>query len=233
MDWSHKKGKFFTQTELANFTEGQYIVFLRFCEQFMVPSPEGPRYANNPTLWRRSEEILAMPDHPFAEHLWRINIFSSDKKSTYRKFFFRQLQIMNTVLKYIQRNPAVVTEEMKKIMELYPRFAWALTQTEIKETAIGTQVLIPKEGIAPYEQRLASAAGKTINLLERLVDSIKDEDIKKMSAKDKLLADGSMGYLFTIAKSIRPNRTVFQQINIHGADRDTLEKTILQANRQE
>lgn len=232
IDYRSVKGKFFTQRELASFSPERYVTFLRFCEQFMVPSEEGPKYSNNKELWLKSEGVLQMPDHPFQEFLWRINFFSTDPNSSYRKFFAKLLTLMNTTLKFIQRNPSVVSDEMRKIMEMYPRFSWALTQTAIVPTPAG-DVVVQKNGVAPYEQQLAEAAIKTTNLLTRLVDSISEKDIIKLSPRDKLIAIGRLGYLFTIAKNIKPNKQIFNQINIHGQSREDIEKSLLALTKRE
>lgn len=232
-NWQPVKGKLFTPRDLANFTEERYITFLQFCVQFMVPSEEGPKYSNTKDLWLKSEEIMLMPDHPFEEYLWRINFFSTNKDASYRKFFAKLLVMMNTTLKYIQRNPSVVTDEMRKIIEMYPRFEWALKQTAIVPTQMGTEVMVQKSGVASFDEQLYNAGVKTVNMLERLVDSISDRDIKNMKSRDKMIAIGRLGYVFQIAKSLKPNRQIFQQINIHGADRDTLEKALLGMNKEE
>lgn len=227
-DWKSVKGKFFSQTELANMTEARRITFLRFCEQFMIPSKDGPKYSNTKELWLDAERIMDMPDHPFQEYLWRINFFSTDKDASYRKFFAKLLTLMNTILKYLQINPSLITDDMRKIMEIYPRFSWALTQTAIVPTINGGEVVVQKSGTAPFEQRLYEVGLKTVNMLERLVDSISEKDLKEMKGRDKLIAIGRMGYIFTVAKNLKPNKQVYKQFNFVNASAEDLEKVLLQ-----
>lgn len=226
-DFKSVKGKMFTQRELASFTSSRYVTFLRFCEQFMVPSETGPKYLNNKDLWLKAHEVMDMPDHPFQEYLWRINFFSTDENASFRKFFAKLLALMNSVLKFIQKNPSVVTDEMRKILEAYPKFAWALTQTAVVTTETVGEVVVQKNGTVPYEQQLVDAAIRTTNLLTRLVDSISAKDIEKLSPRDKLLAIGRLGYLFTISKNLKPNQKIYNTLNINGLGREDAEKALL------
>ena len=233
MDYKTVKNKNFRSTELAQWGEKQYITFLRFVEQFMVPSEEGPKYSGINDLWRKAEEVMLMPDHPFQEYLWRIDRFTSGKDTSYRKFFKKVNDLMQTVLKFIQNNPAVVTDEMRKILEMYPRFAWSLKQSAIVETTMGFPVVAPQAALASFDQRLYNAGVKTVDLLEKLVDSISDRDLKTMKARDKMIAIGRMGYIFNIAKSLKPNTKIFNTININGASREELEASLLRNARDE
>lgn len=227
------RGKFFAQRDFANFTEAKFITFLRFCEQFMVPTDAGPKYSNTKALWLKAEEVLDMPDHPFHEYLWRINFMSTDPKATYRKFFVKLLTLMNGVLKFLQRNPSLITDDMRKIMKMYPRFEWALTQTTIVSTAIGADVVVQKNGLAPFDERLYNAGVKVVDVLERLADSITDKDIRGMTPRDKMIAMGRMGYIFTIAKNLKPNKQIFNQININASSREDLEASLLAVSRKQ
>ena len=123
---------------------------------------------------------------------------------------------------------------MRKILEMYPRFSWALKQAAVVETTMGFPVVAPQaQALASFDHRLYTAGVKTVDLLEKLVDSISDKDLKTMKARDKMIAIGRMGYIFQIAKNLKPNTKIFNTINIHSASREELEASLLKNARQE
>lgn len=229
--WVAVKGKNFRSFDLAQWKESQYITFLQFCAQFMIPSDEGPKLSYKPELWLNAEKILSMPDHPFIEYFYRIDRFSMNG-GTVRQFHKKLQDMMQGVLKFIQTNPSVVSDEMRKILEMYPRMAWCLKQTDIVQTAMGVDVVVPKNNTVAFDERLYNAGVKVVDVLERLADSITDKDIKEMSARDKMIAMGRMGYIFTIAKNLKPNKQIFNQININASSREDLEAALLGTHRQ-
>jgi hypothetical protein len=186
-----------------------------------------------------------MPDHPFQEFLYRINFFTFDPNASEKKFYFKLVSMMKFVLGYLRINPSIISDEMKKIIEPNPRLNWCLRQTKVVATGIeGVEVVVPdtkettgivhsNQHIANYEHQLQETMIKTVNLLNRLVETVAKKDLNKMETKDLLLAIGRMSYVFSIGKQIRPNKTVFTQININKAGREELENAMLNFNKNE
>jgi hypothetical protein len=247
--WRAIIGKNPTKRELVTWDEGQWICFLRFCELFIVKSDERTKDGSGVSLkvtdakWREVEGFLDMPDHPFQEFLYRIDKFTYDPTATRMKFFWRLSSMVKFVLGYLRQNPSIVTTKMREIIEPNPRFSWCLSQTKIVGTSVGAVVTPDKEErvtnhttnmeVASYEKNLADAVLKTTNLLVRLVDSIKPEEIEKMPVKDRLMAVGRMSYIFTVGKSFKVGKGIFKQININMAGREELEKAMLDFNSNE
>lgn len=243
------QGKNPSKRELVTWDEGQWICFLRFCEIFVSTSEKkttdgsGVKFKVTEAKWREVEGFLDMPDHPFQEFLYRIDKFTYDPSANATKFYWKFLSMVKFVLGYLKSNPSIVTEKMREIIEPNPRFNWCLTQTKVVETIVGPMVVPDREervgnhptnmDIASYEKNLADAVTKTTNLLVRLVESVKPEELEKMPVKDRLMAIGRMSYVFTVGKSFKVNKGVFKQINIHAADRDTLEAALLDFNKEE
>ena len=247
--WRAVQGKNPTKRELVTWNEGQWICFLRFCELFIVKSDERTKDGSGVSLkvtdakWREVEGFLDMPDHPFQEFLYRIDKFTYDPTATRMKFFWKLASMVKFVLGYLKTNPSIVTTKMREIIEPNPRFNWCLVQTKIVETAVGAIVVPDKEervtnhpknmDIVSYEQNLADAVTKTTNLLIRLVDSVKPEELEKMPVKDRLMAIGRMSYLFSVGKHFKINSKIFNNININAASREELENAMLDFSKNE
>lgn len=242
--WQPVVGKSPTKRELANWTEAHYIHFLRFCEFFIHYTEKGePKVSVTKERWHKAEDLLNMPDHPFHEFLYRINHFSIDPNSSEKKFYFKLISMMKFVLGYLRSNPALVGDEMKKIIEPNARFNWCLTQTRVVDTAVGP-VVVPdsqmrvgefhnNQPLATTEQNLLSAMNRAINLFNVVAESITPEEIKKMAPKDKLLAMARMFPLFSVTKNFKPGKQIFKQINIHAAGREELESAMLAMNKDD
>lgn len=234
-------GKTPTKSELASWEEGRYVIFLRFCEIFISDKGGELKLGVTKQKWHEVESFLEDGDHPFNEFLYRINFFSFQPQASEKRFYFKLIRLMQTILGYLKDNPSLITPRLKDIIEPNPKFNWCLTTTKVIDTALGPVVVPNKEGIdpryantpAPYEARLIDAMTQATDLISKLAGSITDEDIKKMSSKDKLLAFARLLPVFNLSKTIKPGKTVFKQINIHAADRETLEAGLLAFNKDE
>lgn len=228
--WKIVQGKIPTKRELADWKPDHYIHFLRFCEHFIVQKEDGHLIVSvTKERWRSAEQILAMPDHPFQEFLYRINRFTFQPDASEKKFNFKFGSMMRFVLGYLRDNPILISDEMRKIIEPNEKLNWCLKTTTITQTPMGP-ILTPNEmggSIAPLEQRLMESVNKAINLFDLLTGSIDAEELKKMSVKDKLAAVARLAPFLNSAKNFKPGKQIFKQINIHTSDRETLESALL------
>lgn len=242
--WKVVESKSPTKRELSTWTEKQWITFLQFCLFFINEKEDGTfTVAVTKEKWVQAEIFLSMPDHPFQEFLYRINFFTFDPKATPKKFWYKLTAMMKVTLGYLRINPSIISDEMKKIIEPNPRFNWCLKQTKVVDSPIG-EIVVPdttetvthvhtNQSIATYEHQLQEAMIKSTNLLTRLVETLGKKDLNKMDTKDLLMAVGRMSWIFSAGRQMKPNSQVFKQINIHSADRDTLEKAMLDFNKNE
>lgn len=242
--WKVVAGVSLNKRTLSEWGEKQYVTFLRFCEFFIVVKNGVQTLAITKERWRESEEFLK-DDHPYQEFLYRINLFSFDKGATEKKFAYKLMNMMRVVLGYLRENPALITPTLKEIIEPNPRFNWCLKQTKIVTTKSGFDVVVPDnaeplgEGrgpvgsVATHQQKLIESMNRVTNVMDMLANSITPEEIKKMSAKDRLAALARMSFVFGLSKSVKPSKNIFKQIKIQVAGREELEEAMLIANRDE
>jgi hypothetical protein len=233
------KGKIPTKEDLLLWSPGKYIQFIRFCEFFIVDN----KLSVTKARWRQCEEVLTMPDHPFHEFLYRINFFTFSPDANEKRFYFKLVNFIKSVLGNIQANPSIVTDEMKNVLEHNEKFKWALQQTKVVESSVGP-VLAPeinqidqgsKSTVVPdtFQHQITEAALKVVNLTRRLAESISDQDLRKLSGKDRIIALSRLSFIFSVSKNMKPGKQIFQQINIHSAQREDLESALLSVTKSE
>ncbi len=241
--WKVVEGKTPTSRELVVWTEGHWITFLQFLQNYIVQKDENWSISVTKARWHENEQFLTMPDHPFQEFLFRINQFSTDPMSSEKKFYYKLSSMMKFVLGYLKKNPSKITGKMKEIIEPNPRLNWCLTQTKIVTTGTGIDVVVPDhqqrvdparpmQEIASYQQQMVEATIKVTNLLTQLIESVKPDEIAKMPIKDRLMAIGRMSYVFTVGKNFKPGKLIFKQLNIHAAGREELEAAMMDFNKE-
>lgn len=244
--WSAVEDKFPSKRELASWDEGHWISLLRFYEVFIrIKEETNEHYMSvSKEKWIEAEGFLKMPDHPFHEYLYRINRFTFSPGASEKKFFYKMSAMMRATLGYLRENPARITEKMRGIIEREPRFAWCLKQTKVVDVGAGFNIVVPDkdmpgvdgtrtQDLATFEQQLTEAIMKTTNLVVSIVESISVEDLKKMATDKKLSAIAKLVPLLKIGQGFRPGTQVFKQINVHNADRETLEKAMLEFSKAE
>jgi len=236
--WKYVEGKTPSKRELVDWTEQHWMSFLQFCMFFISGEGENQKLSVTKQRWRETEGLLAMPNHPFEEFLYRVNKFPTDPGASEKRFFGKFSSMMRFCLGYLKNNPSKVTPTMRKFIEPNQRLNWCLTQTKIVPTDLGVDVVtldpqdrstqpFQNQPVATYEKQLTDSMLKTANLLNLLVDSIKPEEINKMPVKDRLAAIARMSYVYSIGKSFKPGKQIFKQLNIHAANREDLEKAVL------
>lgn len=232
--WYSVKGVPFTLRDLANWGESDYLTFLQFYAVFTKTTDEGTKYSPTQAAWLKAHEFLKDENHPFNEFLYRIDYFPTNAEASFRKFFTKFMFMWTRVLKYIQKNPSLVTDNMRAFIEKYPGIAWSLKQVEVVETKLGIEVVKGQNPtVASVEEKTATAAYKVVNFLERLVDSIDDKDIKKLSVRDRATIASRLVPAIAALKGVKVGTQIFNQINIHSQSREELEASLLAVSRRE
>lgn len=196
---------------------------------------------------KQFEEIVAQYDNPFfQEFMTRLSV----PGASYLSLRGRLIVMIRTMLAYIKSNPHVINEKMEHLMKTTERFSWALANFEVKELAMGAEVVtvnnqettdIDRKNAAPdrtgltlpevhYQRSLLAFSG----LLASLLKGIKQSDIKEMDVKDKLKLAipmiQTLGKAFTNSK---PKSLVFKNLTINSAGKDDLEKAILTYSKEQ
>lgn len=226
-------GKMPTRKEVNEWTPDKFIAFFRYLETFL----ENDAYKITKKKRETVEELMAMPDHPFQEFLWRMNLFADNKEVTDRKYFYKLNSFVLQVLTALKQNPSKVTEDMRAIMVKYPmRLGRALDQYKVVDTPLGeivqrdTQL---KDGyknkqisMPSHEKMLMDALIGTISVYKEIVDSISKSDLKGMAVEDKISALAKLKGIFEAKRSMSGPR-IFQQINVHSAKAEDMESALL------
>lgn len=219
--------------------------FLQFFELVNAFTEEGTIKIKSEVLLAQEQKALS-GTYPFLEEMFhRMNQFTTDPNATPRKFYMRFTNVVRNVGEYIKLNPSKVTDPMRAIIEPNPRMAWMLNHYKIKETKMGIKV-VDTDNLETVDRgntsRVANPKDPQLQILEsmlELTDALKhltkgitQKDIKKLSVKDRITLSSRIIELVSKGKSYKPNIGTFKQIVIHKADRDDLEKAILDMNQE-
>lgn len=224
-------------SELYDWDERKTLAFLNWAASFL--NEDKTRFVFTEATIKEAEKKLEQPTCPEQEFLYRINLFTTDLDATPRKFFYKFNTFLRNVLNYLKQNPVYITEEMKAVLESSPRMAWALSHFKTVETKVGSEVTVrDTNDVTQIARRTVKQDTPEVlmlegmyavaNLFTELAKSIKPKDIKNMNARDKFTALAKLIPMFRVQQNFKPNSAVFQQFNIYKAEKDDLEKAILE-----
>ncbi len=225
------------RSDIANWDSKKFIQFFELVNEFTVDGK----------LTFKTEKLLAIEQkalsglYPFWQELFhRMNEFSTDPEATPRKFSYKLQAVIRNVGAYIKLNPSVVTEGMRVLIEPNPRLAWMLKHYTTYETKVGATVIVPETrdttNISQTERalnpkdpnvKMLEATVMLADILHTLVKGITKQDIKNMNARDRIALALKVKSELSNTKSYKPNIGVFNNIVVHKADRESLEKAML------
>lgn len=212
--------------ELNKWTEREFLDAFRFLTHFTVQRPDG--------VWKWSVNRVTIGEMNNTQDpdmkAWDLRV-----NETTSKYYNPKLQkIQRAVCTFLKRNPAFVTTEITRMIEGNNMFDWCLTHyTEIKTEAGGTAIVpeIRKRmelGTVrgkEVEMLLMEAQLKIVDIYWHIVNSIKMDEVKELSVKDKLLWTKEIAPLLKQNRIIKPaNVNVFVQ---NKNDAAKLEKSLL------
>lgn len=220
--------------DVALWSHDRFMDFFRFVSFFMEEDMVKVNQKKRVAVEKMMTDDL---NHPWAEFMWRINCFTSNKLATDRKFYYRLAATMRLVGGHVKANPALVSDDMKAMVEKNPRLNWVIPHFKTVTTKIGAEVVVPDtqetvgfvKGHTPPsnpEVSLMESMLKTANLFDMIVSSIKKSDINDMTVKEKVSALSRLSFIWTQSRNMKPNTTVFKQMNVYKASKDDLEKAI-------
>ena len=212
------RGKLPTRQELSGWDEAKYLAFLQFCQLFITQTPTGSVIRVTKERWQKTHSL---PLESHQEFFCRIDRSPEDPATTERAFYHRLANMMKGVLGYLRLNPERVTTSMRVVIEPSGRFNWCLAQK-----APIVSVIIPQRPVS-LDEKLYLLATKSVDLCERIVSSISDEDIKQMGPKDRELFASRMQWVFESKKYLRAQPNAFRHIDVQTASIRELEADVL------
>jgi hypothetical protein len=183
--------------------------------------------------------------------MWRIDRFYSaddpDAVSVFRSFYPRFASMSRIVFAYLKKHPAILDSSLIEKIEGKPQYDWCMNLYRTKVTRIGAEIVEEDEsgfegnrlvkgsrdGISvPNAERLyMDSMIRAADLYNQLLKSIKPSEFRSMDIKDKISALAKLADVNKGMRNFKPNATVFNQLNVYGAQRDDLEKAILDFNK--
>lgn len=215
--------------------------FFRFVTYFMDGDVVRPTGKNRGWL---ETEMAVHPTHPWAEFMWRINVFTRNRQGTDRKFYYRLSATMRLIGMYVKSNPALMTDEMRGLLGKNPRLNWIIPHFKAVKTRLGPEVVVPDTRMTVGFQKETTKALnpevsymesmlKAANVFDMIVTSIRKSEIAEMTVKDKVNALSKLSFVFSQARNMKPNSQVFKQINVYKASKEELETAIMDFNTVE
>lgn len=230
------EGKYPTYAELADFTELRWMTMLQFFSFFIVSYENSEKWVCNSNKIEEMEAHLSIENHPFHEFIYRMGQWKGT--TTPKKFQFKLNGMAMHTLVWIKKHPAVVSEEMGKLIKSHPqKMAWCLEQFKVKETLGGQEIVARdntvKDGITTRQISLPSVQAKVMtsmvkvaDMVETLANSISSSQLKGMDIEDKLKHIEKLMPIITQVGKAKMVGNSFTQINLNGSI-DEQEKAML------
>lgn len=234
------KGELPKQAEIADWSDDKIVSLLHFVDHFTHSG------AFKVTLDLRKAAEIQSTDNPYwAEFLQRIDVPERLGGAANVKFSRRFMTMARIVLGYLKKNPFAITEEMSKIMVANPRCHWALNafkEEMSKIPGVSTVQMNNREDMNPSlanqlpgatnvktpQVQMQEVIMNMVSILHTLTKGISREDMKRMSAKEKIqLANSMVTTMTKVMAASRPGATIFKQINVNASSKEDLEKAII------
>lgn len=232
------QGQLPMKRDVVDWGSAKILTLIQFADFFTEDGKFAITVANIEAARRR-----ALEEDFWDEFIARIDVVPGQDGGTVRRFSIRFLSLVRVPLSWLKSNPHAVTPEMFELMEKNPRMQWASSAFKSVETDMGVQIVLRDQGehtdpginnpthagnvdtpAAKFEQ----AKLNLTSMLLELSKSIPRDDIKNMSAKDRIAAfDKLMNTGIKIMGGGRPSTVIFQKINVGKATKEELESSIL------
>lgn len=222
--------------EVAEWNEAKFLQFFEFVNLFT----EGDKFMVRPEQVMVFEQKALSGQYPFLEEMvYRIDALSTDPNAPKGKFMIRLKALVRQVGQYLRLNPGSITDAMREAIVKTPKISWCLTHYTKVETKMGAQVIVPDTKPVlnnalpvqnPADPNITMAENRLIvaDLAKKLLKGVTMAEIKKMSVKDRLALGVKMVEMETKFKSFKPNVGTLNLINVNSANRDDLEKAMLE-----
>lgn len=189
------------------------------------------------------KETVAQYDNPFFEEFMSRMDMKGGSSSSFGAVG-RLTNMIRVVLSYVKSNPHILTEEIENLLRSSVRFSWALGNFKNEKSKIGADVVVVDNMEMTDPNRMNANQNQTnltlpevqfnqsllyvSSLLLSMLKGIKKSDLATMDAKDKIRL--AIPMIATMSKALnvkKPQSLIFKKITINSANKDDLEKAIL------
>ena len=228
-------GKMPTKVELSAWTHDRWMDLIRFALAFIERDGESEVFRITDEKRKMMDSYLEIPNHPFQEFIWRIDLWLDD--STNRQYYYKLTTLTRLCLTFLKRHPSLIDDEMRKVMEEWPlRLGWALAQYRIQDTRAG-EIVVRDNGVMDGHSRkqveMPSVQAKMMESLLKIADtyellagSISPKELAKLNVGEKLKALKDLSFIFGVA-SRKAQTNHLTQININTKDARSVEEAML------
>lgn len=234
------EGKMPSQKEMSGWGHDRWLDFLRFCEFFLEEDKYKEESYKVTKEKREMLEEMILGTHVWSEFIYRIGLWMDS--STERQFYYKLAAMVRLVLTYLKRHPALVDDEIRKMIEKHPkRMGWVLRQYKLDDVngvpsvSRDTRVM---DGNKMEQTKLPSLQVKIMNSMIKIADyyeiianSLSAKEIKRMSVMDKVKALKDLHPMLTSQKN-KIGSNHFTQININQNNAKALEESMLSYIKQ-
>ena len=228
--------------DMVDWSDAKSMAFIKFVEFFTNKDQPKHKFNCSP---EQIDKATALDEPFFPEFLARINVDHTDaiqKTKPHKVFHPRFLTFSRIPLTWYKQNPSTVTPEMYAVMKQNQRMDWATRHFVEHKNEMGVAVIKDeREELDPDKPNYAPNSTKVKNpevlfneqLLEMtklhasLLKGIKPKDIDSLTVNQKI--QHSMTLTKTLAAAFakyKPNKAVFNQVNINSSGKEELEKII-------
>lgn len=226
-------GKIFNQKEIKSWTAVRFVDFLRFLDFHIEVTHKDGRVVKETYTYNEEIEtkLLSIKDdynNPWCEFIQRLNF----EKGAYKKLYIGKLtSLVSAPLNYLKDHPAMITDEMKVIMENRPIRFYKYLKTYFLQGTNPIVTLSPDMSIDDLQKKQKNTFIKMINLHEELVDSIKTEGVENLTSAQKFTALPKL--VDAIAKMAQKKPSNNMTINIGGSAREKEEAMLAFVKQQD
>lgn len=231
-DQKTRIGKIFlTDKDLLAWPEAKWLSYLEFAEKFLWIDKDKEVYKTTPQrildMKRMTEDLL----HPWREFMDRINHSTTKPASSFNTKIRRMTA---HALDYLKSHPSVITPAIEdKVLAHKDRWGSALINYTTTKTRGGGEIVTQNKDLASdrkttlpsVQARIMDVTLKILDATEFVASSLTQEELRKMSVKDKIGFLGRMAPIILAMKKM-PQGNHFTQINIQGSNRDLEKETL-------
>lgn len=192
------------------------------------------------------EKILKLEQTPdWEEFIIRFNVPLRDyPQNVIETQYNKKMRAnVNLVGRFLKAYPAFVDPSLKEFIDQYPKLHFITKHFKVEETKSGAIVILPdttviddplsvKDNLPAVKMKeseisLMESMLKVASVFDMIVSSIDVKQIKSMDVKTKIASLQKLSFVYTQSRNMKPNSTVFKQLNINTTKAVDLEKAVL------
>lgn len=227
--------------DIKEWSSKQFMEFFRFMD-FLADIP-----GKTTTVTMPQDKLIAIEKiEEFKELLIRFNVPLHDfpQWRLEKELTKRLTPAYMLVARFLKTYPSFIDNEMKQWIEEHPKLHAIKKHFKLEETKAGIPMILPdttlleaqtvgktympEVKLKDSEISLMESMIKVAQVFDMVVSSINVKEIKSMDIQKKIGALQKLAFVFTQSRNMKPNSTVFKQLNINTTSTKDLEKAVLQ-----